>query len=148
MENASKALIIAGAILLAIAIIGIGMYVFNMASNTVNQANMSGQEKTAYNSEFTSYEGNQTGTTVKALIDTIRTHNLTNKDDLSKQIVYSLGAKDSTASNCTNHAGDTAQGTTITTANKTAITAGTTYVVSFGYSTTGLIKNINVAPLN
>ena len=31
MENASKALIIAGAILLAIAIIGVGMYVFNNA---------------------------------------------------------------------------------------------------------------------
>ena len=31
MENASKALIIAGAILLSIAIIGIGMYVYNLS---------------------------------------------------------------------------------------------------------------------
>ena len=61
MENASKALIIAGAILLSIAIIGIGMYVFNMASGTINQANMSGQEIEAYNSEFTKYEGVQNG---------------------------------------------------------------------------------------
>ena len=44
MENASKALIIAGAILLSIAIIGIGMAVFQMASGTISSANMSAQE--------------------------------------------------------------------------------------------------------
>ena len=35
MENASKALIIAGAILLAIAIIGVGMYVFRHKTQKV-----------------------------------------------------------------------------------------------------------------
>ena len=38
MENASKALIIAGAILLAIAIIGIGMFVYNNVSGTIRDA--------------------------------------------------------------------------------------------------------------
>ena len=35
MENASKALIIAGAILLSIAIIGVGMYVFQNVQETI-----------------------------------------------------------------------------------------------------------------
>ena len=51
MENASKALIIAGAILLSIAIIGIGMAVFQMASGTISSANMSAQEIEAFIAE-------------------------------------------------------------------------------------------------
>ena len=38
MENASKALIIAGAILLSIAIIGVGMFVYNSVSGTITDA--------------------------------------------------------------------------------------------------------------
>ena len=67
MENASKALIIAGAILLSIAIIGIGMAVFQMASGTISSANMSAQEIEAYNSEFSKYEGKVNGATAKAI---------------------------------------------------------------------------------
>ena len=36
MENASKALIIAGAILLAILLISLGIMIYNQAQNTVN----------------------------------------------------------------------------------------------------------------
>ena len=54
MENASKALIIAGAILLAIAIIGVGMFVFSNVSDTITgAADMSEQEIAAYNQDFT-----------------------------------------------------------------------------------------------
>ena len=41
MENASKALIIAGAILLSIAIIGIGMYVYSQAEGIMKNINIS-----------------------------------------------------------------------------------------------------------
>ena len=37
MENASKALIIAGAILLAILLISLGIMIFNQAQDTVNK---------------------------------------------------------------------------------------------------------------
>ena len=40
MENASKALIIAGAILLAILIISLGILIFNQAQDTVGSVNM------------------------------------------------------------------------------------------------------------
>ena len=45
MENASKALIIAGAILLSIAIIGVGMYVFQNVQETIKDgADMSADQ--------------------------------------------------------------------------------------------------------
>ena len=44
MENASKALIIAGAILLAILLITLGIYIFQQAQSTVNNSGMSQAE--------------------------------------------------------------------------------------------------------
>lgn len=74
MENATKALMIAGAVLLAIMIIGVGMLIFNSANGTIGNATsrMSQQEKDLFNSQFTSYEGSRVlGSNVKALISTI-----------------------------------------------------------------------------
>lgn len=70
MENASKALLIAGAILLAILIIAIGMFIYNSAQATVNDSmtSLSTQEIDAFNNQFVSYEQKQTGSNVKALI--------------------------------------------------------------------------------
>ena len=45
MENASKALIIAGAILLAILIISLGIMIYNQASGVVNNNAMSEVDK-------------------------------------------------------------------------------------------------------
>ncbi len=70
MENASKALIIAGAILLSILIIAIGMYIYTSSQATITQSmdGMTTSELEAFNSNFTSYAGAQTGSQVKALI--------------------------------------------------------------------------------
>lgn len=75
MENASKALIIAGAILLSILIIGLGMVVYNNSNSTVGKSNMSAEEVNAFNSQFESYEGNQKGSNVRALINKINSSN-------------------------------------------------------------------------
>ena len=75
MENASKALIIAGAILLSILIIALGVFVFNQAKSAVGNTGLSDQEVAAFNSKFESYEGNQKGSSVKALINTVRNYN-------------------------------------------------------------------------
>lgn len=61
MENASKALIIAGAILLSILIIALGVFVFNQAKSAVGNTGLSDQEVAAFNSKFDSYEGKQKG---------------------------------------------------------------------------------------
>ena len=73
MENASKALIIAGAILLSILIIAIGMYIYNSSTNSIQNAagQISQQDMSAFNNQLDMYAGRQVGTNVKALITTM-----------------------------------------------------------------------------
>ena len=140
MENASKALIIAGAILLSILIIGLGMAIYQQASGAIGNANMDPQKIQAYNSEFASYEGTKSGTQVRALLDIIRSHNLANTDDPSLNVV----AMTSSA------AGVTAAPTELVTAAaindiKKTINAGKTYTVDFGYdANSGFIVAVGI----
>ncbi|MEE0866462.1 MAG: hypothetical protein U0L98_06695 [Clostridia bacterium] len=76
MENASKALIIAGAILLAILIISLGILIFSQAQDTVGTVNMSEQEIMAFNNKFITYQGNnKRGTEVNALLKLVNANN-------------------------------------------------------------------------
>ena len=143
MENASKALIIAGAILLAIAIIGVGMYVFNNASDSVSGTDMSSEEVTAYNSEFDSYEGSSVrGSRVKTLINTVKQHNLTAKDASEKvQVLTTAGETEVSVDDVDERASST-EGLQETANN---IQSGRTYQVSFGYDpSSGKITTIYV----
>ena len=72
MENASKALIIAGAILLSILIIGLGMFIYNGASETLEKtaSRMNEQEKLTHNQRFQKFAGERkSGSDVKSLIN-------------------------------------------------------------------------------
>lgn len=86
MENASKALIIAGAILLSILIIAIGIYIFNGANSTITDSmtSMSTQEIEAFNNQFLSYDGAQSGSNVKALIGRLIANANTYEDEKEK----------------------------------------------------------------
>lgn len=75
MENASKALIIAGAILLAILLISLGILIFNQAQDTVNNSGMTQAEITAFNNKFLKYEGTQKGSVVKSLVNEVIANN-------------------------------------------------------------------------
>lgn len=92
MENASKALLIAGAILIAILLIGIGMMVFGNISGITGQSSqqMDAMEIQMFNSKFVQYEGeNVSGSNVKALINNINANNTTYADDQSRQVSIS-----------------------------------------------------------
>lgn len=142
MENASKALIIAGAILLSILIIGIGVFIYNQAANTIKRANLSSQEIQQYNEPFEQYgESNVSGSMVMSLCDAVRNHNLSNQTDPSKHIQIVEGAA-----------------TDPTPAHTTAITAksindikkklksGLTYNITYGYDDkTGFVTQIGIA---
>lgn len=80
MENASKALIIAGAILISIVLISVGILIVNGANSTINSgiSKMSEQDKQLFNSTFLAYEGRQSGTQVKSLLTAIQSNNLEN----------------------------------------------------------------------
>ena len=80
MENASKALIIAGAILLSILIIALGIFVFNAAKGAVNTKQLDATEKQTFNAPIEQYEGRQIGSSVKQLIAELITNASTNAD--------------------------------------------------------------------
>lgn len=80
MENASKALIIAGAILISILLITVGIMVMSSTSGIQSQMadQMSGTEKQSFNAQFTSYMGaKKTAAEVKALFEKVQVNNTT-----------------------------------------------------------------------
>ena len=87
MENASKALIIAGAILLAILIISLGIMIYNQASGVVNNNAMTEVEISSFNQKFTQYgTSNVRGAQVNALLQAVVNNNISNSNDTSKQV--------------------------------------------------------------
>ena len=134
MENASKALIIAGAILLSIAIIGVGMYVFQNVQETIQDgADISADQIRTYNQEFTMYDGRQSGSQVRQLLDRVSNHNRTQgQDDPSRVINVVEGqATDPTPAPTAEDASTTANSAINTL--KGTILSGRTYTVTFGY---------------
>ena len=86
MENASKALIIAGAILLAILLISLGIMIFNQAQDTVSNSGMSEAQITAFNNKFLKYEGNQKGTMVKSMIQEVLATNAESANNIIQMV--------------------------------------------------------------
>ena len=152
MENASKALIIAGAILISILIIAIGMYIYSSSTGSINSAisSMDTQEIEAFNSMWTSYEGTQTGTQVKALINKLIGNANTYQDEEAKVIGLSCTPKkaNNTAVNVIYNA--TAANALTNFINElnnlyTSIEAKHNYTVTFDFQGTELIRKINIA---
>ena len=84
MENASKALIIAGSILLSILIIALGMYIFGQAGSSTDTSQLSALEISAFNGKFDKYKGKQNGTQVNALLDALLA-NARDNDSISER---------------------------------------------------------------
>lgn len=142
MENASKALIIAGAILLSILIIGLGMFIYQQAADVMGNTGLTAQEVQAYNSKFLNYEGQKNGASVRALCDLIRNHNNTDAaDDTSLQIGILYGQKgiEKTEDNI-----DDEVTYSVVTEVKNAIKSGKTYNVQFGVAKSGKIISATI----
>ena len=69
MENTSKALLIAGSILLSILIIMLGIYISNRMKNIDIESEMSKIEVQIFNQEYLLYEGVQPGQKVKYILE-------------------------------------------------------------------------------
>ena len=134
MENASKALIIAGAILLAILLISLGIMIFTQAQSTVNNSGMSQAEITSFNSQFSKYENNEIkGSLVKSLIQEVNTNNA--QDESNEHQITLTGV--------TTMTGKTNQYLT------SGITNTKTYKVTItAYATDGRISTIAVQDAN
>lgn len=140
MENASKALIIAGAILLSILIIGLGMFIYQQASGAMSGANLDPQKAQAYNSEFKNYEGTISGSNARSLYEAIAAHNRTNTDDFSLQITVTIGNTELT--------GGVFEPTAEASMDSNTLKAGQTYHVTFDYNKSGYITKCNIKQVN
>ena len=132
MENASKALIIAGAILLAILIISLGIMIYNQAAGVVNNNAMSEVEKQQYNAKFTQYEGdNVKGSVVQAMLNEVFTHNIS-QDSNDRKIGV---GKDTNTYEYLSYGANSPK--------STLIVSGSTYSVKCDYKN-GLVNHITV----
>ena len=108
MDNASKALIMAGAVLISIALVGVGVYIFSSTNTMVGGANQQLDDAAAQmtNSTLGQYAGTKVrGSTVKQLFEKARISNI-NKT-LPIDITVKLGGSDVTSSLSTANVTDT-----------------------------------------
>ena len=93
MENASKALIIAGAILLAILLISLGIFIFTGAQDVTKNSGLDAQEVSVFNSAMVKYEGkNKTTSDIRSLKNEIISANKKLKDIGKTEITIGTGA--------------------------------------------------------
>ncbi len=145
MENASKALIIAGSILVSIVIITLGVMIVNNVRDTItDNSNLSATEVNAFNSQFDTYEGKQSGTNARALYNVVRNHNNQNTDDPTLQILLTIDGGEYTGSDVYVAATDTVKDMPANT-----LKAGNTYNVTFATDkSSGRITAINIKKVN
>ena len=76
MENASKALLIAGAILVAIIIVSLGLFAVNNARNSIQDTSLSAEQKEAFNLKWVSYLGkDKVASSVSGLLTAVIANN-------------------------------------------------------------------------
>lgn len=92
MENASKALIIAGAILLSILLISLGIMIFNTAQDTTKNSGMNQAQVASFNNKFTKYEGDIKGSEVRSLIQEIIASNGDENNINANRLIAVTGA--------------------------------------------------------
>ena len=96
MENATKALLIAAAVLVAILIISFGLVIYNKSTTATDSADLTATQIQAQ--KFAKYEGeNQRGSVVNALLETVLTNNTTATSEGAKVTVngaVTLGTSD------------------------------------------------------
>lgn len=152
MENATKGLMIAGAILIAIVLIGIGVFLVSQAQGFMTSGGDQFDEmtKSAFNSPLEQYEGTQNGSNVRALITKVNSSNMTAHQDEAyeqKGIKVVFGDIQSLSSVTIDGTVKDYQQKNATIA-RNGINTGHTYEVAIGYSNeTGLINIIGISGL-
>ena len=149
MENATKGLMIAGAILIAIVLIGIGVFLVSQAQGFMGKggAQFTEMEKSAFNSRFEGYEGKQNGSNVKALLTKLNSTNMqTTTDETYEQKGIGITIEDGTNKYSVEPKVEyTAEVSKAIAASRSKINTGKTYQVDLEYdTTTGLISNVTI----
>lgn len=129
MENASKALIIAGAILISILLISVGILVMNSTGNMQDQVSSSADSMAieTFNSQFLSYETDtNSAAQIRTLISKVNASNAssdatTTADEKYVEVAWGQGLSAST------------------------LKSTKRYTVTVGYATTGYINKLTIS---
>lgn len=149
MENATKALIIAAAVLIAILLITLGVNIFNTASEQASSADLTEYQIMQFNEKFLRYEGKKVSAReVNELVKTAFYHNTTYSDDTSMRVRVCYNGGGNWSSNADNADGGKflvlRESFNQTTSIRT-VPAGNVYFVKAKMdSRTGLIFQIDV----
>jgi hypothetical protein len=161
MENASKALIIAGAILISIVLITLGVVILGQGQDVVNSSNMDATAIQSWNSQFTQYQGTRvTGAQVNALLDSVvSNNNVSNRNGDTNKVIaikmiagknssnqiaimntYARTKTDGTLQSASTSHNQECGTSSITTKAK----SGALYEVTFAYNTQGFVSVIGI----
>lgn len=144
MENATKALIIAGAILISILIIALGVMIYNNASGTVDSADMTDTEIQAFNSKFTQYmSDNMSSTEVESLIKAVQASNETEYSSGSDRYVQII-VYDNTGFSGSNYTSYGSNTNYVSSNTVKTVISSHYYTYQYDYSSSGLINKIEI----
>ena len=142
MENASKALIIAGSVLVTIMVIALGVTIFNKAQDAADTSTLDTTEITMFNSKFERYLDNQSGSQVKSLLSFAISNASTNKDEPAKLPTITLGG--TTATGGVQASNDIQTYIDALTSIRGSVISTKTYKVTPGYNSDSLITSLTI----
>ena len=143
MENATKGLMIAGAILIAIVLIGIGVMLVGQAQGWIGKSSQVFDDQTvqSFNSKYEAYVGTRKGAEVSTLLRNVISNNLRaiqdgTDDQETINIVYGNGSpvnkQDDILAILNDH---------------TKVNTGRSYTVTVHYADNRLVDVITVVPI-
>jgi len=139
MENASKALIIAGAILISILLISVGVLIMNSTGGISQQVDTQADSMTmqAFNGQFTPYSGKKSAAQIKTLMSTVISSNSNNSNH---QITVTTSGNGFSNDAKITGADESSEFSKIAGGTKNSYI----YEVSLGYDDTGYITTITI----
>ncbi len=145
MENASKALIIAGAILLSILLISLGILVYNNAKGTISDANLDSEEAQAFNTKISQYCGSsKNATEMNGLIDAITASNGAQKNLASSEQHYITVVVNSSCANYTTKTGTITVDASSTNIEYPSFVAGYSFTATYTTDASGYINQVTI----
>ncbi len=135
MDNASKALIMAGAILIAVALVSLGVYLYQSAASKVNDGTrqVDASQMIMLNSEIEKFEGTIKGSELKQLV------RLINADNKNQVFPTDLIITDSTS-----HTNKIALDSTTNTYGLGDTRDSANYSITISYSADGWVTGVEV----
>ena len=149
MENASKALIIAGAILLSILLISLGILVYNNAKGTIQDANLDSEEAQTFNTKISQYCGTKkSAIDMNSLMDAIAASNCAqNKLAQAERHYISVKTENSAGGYITGGGTITVDATSAASGvTYPSFNTGTTYTATYKTGADGYINYVTVKP--